>query len=465
MKMTVVNLRKILDVSSRIVTATVVILTVSCAGAPVEDTPKAPAEQMQADGTAALTPPAPPVMPPPPPERSEAEILVETDRRADAMKPVIDQQIATVVPGEYPTIEKKVKKKKKSKRAAKAKRPEKKSYAKRTPRKTRAQAAAPVPVPVPEPTPAPEVESYTPTYQAGDEIVIPELELMERYTDASGLPSNLVSPVYVDESEAWVGTSGGGLARYVFEEDNWINIGMAEGLISNNILDIVKFKGKVYVSTKQGITVWDGFSWVTITEKERVQTQNASFTVNGDTLWVAARNMRGGVLQYDGSKWKNSSAMRPGALLNNVSDMAFEGKDIWVGTTSRGLYTKKAKKWSSHTVSKGIASNFIYTLAVKDGKAYLGGCCGLSYYDGSSWVVFDVPEGLPHSTVNDILTEGPLVWLASKNGLSAFDGEEFHNFYAEDGLLGNNHVTSIFLFRDELWVGTTGGLSRLKKFY
>ena len=54
-------------------------------------------------------------------ERSEAEILTETDRRADSMKSVVEQQIATIVPGEYPVVKKKTKKKKKKKKAAKKK--------------------------------------------------------------------------------------------------------------------------------------------------------------------------------------------------------------------------------------------------------------------------------------------------------------------------------------------------------
>ncbi len=458
MKMVEKYSRYIVGLSNAALLVALAFALVACAGAPQEQATQDTAQQTQAK-KGVLTPPPPPVMPPAPGERSEAQILVETDRRADAMKPVVEQQIATVVPGEYPVVEKKIKKKKKPKaKTAKRKPTKKKSYAKRTPRKLAASVAAPAPVPEPEPI-------VSQDYQDTDEIVVPELELVERYNEATGLPSNLISAIYVDESEAWIGTSGGGLARYIFSEDNWINIGKAEGLISNSILDIAKYKGKVYVSTKHGIAVWDGFSWATIEKKERVQTQNASFTVNDGKLWIAARNMRGGVLVYDGKVWKNVSAMRSGVLLNNVSELVFSDENLWIGTTSRGLYVRKGKKWATHTVAKGIASNFIYTLAVSDGRVYLGGCCGLSYYDGANWVVYDVPEGLPHSTVNDIKIDRGLVWLGSKNGLSAFDGEEFHNFYAEDGLLGSNHVTTLFMRGDELWVGTTGGLSRLKKIY
>jgi ligand-binding sensor domain-containing protein len=291
------------------------------------------------------------------------------------------------------------------------------------------------------------------------------LSLISRFTTSEGLPNNLVTAVYVDETEAWVGTSGGGVARYLFAEKNWIITGEAEGLISNFVTDVVKFKGRVFVGTKQGISVWDGFAWTSMTEQERVQLLNTTFRVRNGELWVAARNMRGGLLAFDGEKWKDKSTIRTGIVLNNVSTFDFDGNDIWIGTTSRGVYALRGNDWKIYSVTEGITSNFVYTMAVKGGRAYLGGCCGVSYFDGTRWTVYDVPEGLPHSTVNAIAWDGDVVWFGSKNGLAAFDGNEFRNFYAEDGLLAENHVTCLFVRGDELWVGTTGGLSRLKKIY
>lgn len=411
-----------------------------------------------------------PAMPPVPGERSEKDYLADADRRSEVLKPMMLASIAAVVPGPYPEVKKpepppaaKVA----STPAAQPKAAPKPGVKAPGAAHASTQAAAPVPTPAaprPEPVPAePPPQRAKPAVVTQAESV-PDLVLEKKFTVADGLPSNLISALYVDESEAWVGTAGAGVARYIFAESHWIVTGTSGGLGSDFVTDIIKFKGKVYVGTKSGISVWDGFDWSSMSEMESVQLGNVSFTVKEGELWVAARNMRGGMLMFDGNKWTDRSTMRQGLILNNVSDFAFDNGEIWIGTTSRGVYTKRGKDWTIFSVTDGIASNFIYTMAVKGGKCYLGGCCGVSYYDGEKWTIYDVPEGLPHSTVNSIVWDATgIVWLGSKNGLSGFDGTSFRNFFVDDGLLPDNHVTSLFVKGDDVWVGTVGGLSHLKK--
>lgn len=432
-----------------------------------------------------LAPPTP-VMPPLPGERLEKDILADADRRAELLKTSIQKDIAAVVPGPYPEP-----KREKAQVAAKeppappkAKPPVEEAAVKAPPVAVAALPAraaepakpsaveskdAPAPQPVekarpPEPAPAPAPAPRPAPVISFQQGVVPELSLVRKFTVAEGLPSNLVSALFIDETDAWVGTAGGGVARFIFAEGNWIVTTTTNGLASDFVTDITKYKGKVYVGTKQGISVWDGFDWTIITEKEQVQLHSVHFATKDGELWVAARNMRGGILSFDGTKWTDKSNIRTGIIFNNVSDLTFDGPNIWLGTTSRGVYVQKGKEWSLYSVAEGIASNFIYTMAVKGGKCYLGGCCGLSYFDGEKWVVYDIPEGLAHSTVNSIAWDvNDVVWLGTKNGLSAFDGSQFRNFYVEDGLIPDNQVTALFLSGDELWVGTVGGLAQIKK--
>lgn len=411
-----------------------------------------------------------PAMPPVPGERSEKDMLADADKRSEVMKPQIQAAIAAVVPGPYPEI------KKPEKEAP----PVAKEGVQAKPVGTQIAGASGQPLksaapqfPTPAPARAPEKAiTQVAEQQAArsqPQIVapvegVPDLTLVNKFTMADGLPSNLITALYVDESEAWVGTSGGGIARYVFSENHWIVTGTTGGLTSDFVTDVVKYKGKVFVGTKTGISIWDGFDWSSMSELEQVQLGNVTFALKEGELWAAARNMRGGVLSYDGNKWVDRSTMRQGLILNNVSDFAFDGGDIWLGTTSRGVYMKRGKDWKVFSVTDGIASNFIYTMAVKGGKCYLGGCCGVSYFDGEKWVIYDVPEGLPHSTVNSIVWDASgIVWLGSKNGLAGFDGTSFRNFYVDDGLLPDNHVTSLFVKGEDVWVGTIGGISHLQK--
>ena len=159
-------------------------------------------------------PPAAPIMPPEPAERNEAALFAEADLRTEALREGIEDEISRVVPGPFPEPKEKKKKKKKKKKPAPAPEPAAPAKAEKAVAASQAPAAK-----------AP-VESFAPR----EEGAIPELNLLEKYSTANGLPSNLVTSIFVDETEAWIGTSGGGVARYIFSEGNWIVTSKAEGL-------------------------------------------------------------------------------------------------------------------------------------------------------------------------------------------------------------------------------------------
>ncbi|MCF8378848.1 MAG: SpoIIE family protein phosphatase [Bacteroidales bacterium] len=72
---------------------------------------------------------------------------------------------------------------------------------------------------------------------------------------------------------------------------------------------------------------------------------------------------------------------------------------------------------------------------------------------------YSVAEGLAQSTVFDILQDqNDYVWLGTRAGVSRFDGQEFINFTAEDGLAVNS-VRIIFQQKNSnnIWFGHVGG--------
>ena len=64
---------------------------------------------------------------------------------------------------------------------------------------------------------------------------------------------------------------------------------------------------------------------------------------------------------------------------------------------------------------------------------------GLSSFDGETWKVYTVKDGLP---ANHIFMLGPerkgRLWVGTSHGLSRFDGEKFVTFTVHDGLYTNN---------------------------
>jgi len=73
--------------------------------------------------------------------------------------------------------------------------------------------------------------------------------------------------------------------------------------------------------------------------------------------------------------------------------------------------------------------------------------------------IYTSADGLAHNSVNRIVrdTRGYL-WFCTSEGLSRFDGYEFHNYGRRDGL-PHRVVNDVLETRSgELWVATSGGL-------
>jgi ligand-binding sensor domain-containing protein len=293
---------------------------------------------------------------------------------------------------------------------------------------------------------------------------MPGIRVIQRYTTANGLPSNRISCIYVDDHDAWVGTDDGGVARLNFAEGNWLVTKAEDGLASNRVTGIIGYQGRLYVGTQDGISIWDGISWTTEREVPPVKLSNAVFRVQEGTLWVAARTMKGGLVTFDGKAWKNRSTLEQGTLLNNIADFTFGGKTLWVGTTNRGVLRFDQEGVRSFMTADGLATNFVYTLAVRGDEVYVGGCCGVSALQGGEWRVYEVPQGLPHATVNAIVPDGGLLWFGTAKGLALFDGADFVKV-KEAPELREARISSIFVHGDEVWVGTDTGLTRLEKAY
>ncbi len=393
----------------------------------------APRVTGQKDEAPARPPERPALDLPPPPRRSPDALWDEALARSRRLEPVVEQDIRSVSPPPIPEA------------VLQPSRPGRPLQA----------SAPPAEKPVPPPRPEPGLPSRP---------AVPEVRVVQRYTTDNGLPSNRITAIYVDDSDAWIGTADAGVARLNFAEGNWIITNLEDGLASNRVSDIIKYKGLILVGTQEGISIWDGASWRIETRVGKVKLINSVFTVHDGLLWVAARTMHGGLLTFDGERWRDKSTIKPGTVLNNVSDFAFSDGVLWIGTTNRGVYRFDGKGWKTFTVADGIASNFVYTLAVKGDRCYLGGCCGVSVYENGTWKIYDIAEGLPHSTVNAIAIDGDLVWFGSKKGLGLFDGFEFTNFYTEDGLT-DDRITSLFVRGNEVWVGTANGLNRLEKVF
>ncbi len=85
----------------------------------------------------------------------------------------------------------------------------------------------------------------------------------------------------------------------------------------------------------------------------------------------------------------------------------------------------------------------------------------LSFAEKLPLKIYTSSDGLAHNSVNRIVRDSRgYLWFCTSEGLSRFDGFEFHNFGRRDGL-PHRVVSDVLETRSgELWVATAGGLSR-----
>jgi ligand-binding sensor domain-containing protein/signal transduction histidine kinase len=172
-------------------------------------------------------------------------------------------------------------------------------------------------------------------------------------------------------------------------------------------------------------------------------------------------------------------------LSGNLVRCVFQGADgaLWIGTDGAGLNRRTSTGFVHLTTADGLASNVILSLAGgAGGDVWVGTPDGLNLlhsdttHSGSGSNVrvkrFTLTDGLPDDFIRSLFTDrdGSL-WVGTRHGLSHLDQGRFSNYSSMDGL-GSDFIGVIFRsttpsqphpsgLSGDLWIGTSGGLSRL----
>jgi ligand-binding sensor domain-containing protein len=203
-------------------------------------------------------------------------------------------------------------------------------------------------------------------------------------------------------------------------------------------------------------------SFISYTDADGLPSKNVlSLASDGNgTMWFGTQK---GIAIYDGSTWEvMNTTTHPGLANDNVSSILITSSgDVWTGG-DYGVSKHSGSTWTTYTTSDGLGSNRITNLTeVSNGDIWISDFNGATHYDGSTFTAYKSADGLPFGGVEDIveIKNGDILMATGLGGLALFDGTDFTLITDSEGLVSNNTTALAVDVSDNVWVGTSNGVS------
>ncbi|HWZ44315.1 MAG TPA: two-component regulator propeller domain-containing protein [Candidatus Saccharimonadales bacterium] len=277
------------------------------------------------------------------------------------------------------------------------------------------------------------------------------------------LKNNGITTLLEDPADGtlWIGTWGGGLARYQSGRFQYytINDGLPSNFVRNGGLALDK-RGNLWIGTEKGLGLFSAGKFLHYTERPELSQQNIVSLASAPdgSLWAATNEAVWRVNQ------QNADHMAP-----SIHDPSFlyvdRGGTVWIGTGAHGLYSLAGEKLTHHSGLQARPTPISAIYQDREGSLWIGqfqnGLCRLV---SKTFECYTEKDGL---TDNSVLAlhedaEGSL-WIGTgAGGLNRLKDRKFVTYNRSQGL-PDNYVLALFQDRQgSIWIGTRNGLGRLK---
>lgn len=340
---------------------------------------------------------------------------------------------------------------------------------------------------------------------ANEKVTSLEEEIYTRWETfhvEDGLPNNKVIAVAVQGNKVWAGTDDG-LALY--DGKRFTCWGPKDGLAYKVVssLAVDEKRNILWIGTFGGLSSFDGKVFKTYNEQNSGLASDIVYgvAVQDDYVWAATTV---GLNRFNPQtgKWdtygpENTQFEEPWAY-----NVAHNGNKVHVAIWGGGLaeFDLAEQKWETYTDPDGDVRvdmvkndgllHDITTSVAYDGKGivWVGSYFGLCRFDGKKWMDYNEDDsGLSSNFIVFLKLHGDAIWIASNNGLCSFDGKSWITYRPREGIgsygevvikngtgevektlttaqsIGHNFVWAIDFQGDDIWVGTSDGLSHSKK--
>jgi len=276
--------------------------------------------------------------------------------------------------------------------------------------------------------------------------------------DFNKIPVNDIE--FVDKYEIWYSTFGQGL--FLQDIGTIQNFDQNDGLKSGGmVFDMVNWKGKTYIATKNGLFAFSGGNISKHYKKEQGLPSNIILdmdTYDGlDFIWLATSN---GISKFDGTSFVNYSKNLglPAKLVTAIHVDRTKSNIVWTGSEKSGLTRFDDNGFFNFATQDGLPTNSIRDITQsKDGDLIIA-CynAGVVKYDGKTFKLFN--NGLADKRVI-LVTNGPdgSIWAGTESaGVGVLNDDQFKMVIDADGL-GHNEIFSLHYDGKRMWAGTFGG--------
>jgi diguanylate cyclase (GGDEF)-like protein len=292
----------------------------------------------------------------------------------------------------------------------------------------------------------------------------------ESYSAASGLPSDIVYDIQLEDSRTvWVGTEGG-LARGERRplRLNWNKVTGLTGFAVHAVRRDASDAGALWIGTEtRGVA--------------RLDTETGNIRWYGDAQGLPGKSVY--TLRFDREKrlWAASEvglfeATPPYKRFFRVQEAPLsriwaiaQGSDgtMWAGGAS-GLLALVDGHWRSFTTADGLSNQEVLSLgADRDGSIWVGyrfgGGIDRVHLGGHG---LNVAKGIQRRGTDGLVyflqfdSSGRL-WAGTEQGVDVWDGSHWNHYDMGDGLIWNDCNLNAFAAEPSgaVWIGTSGGLS------
>ena len=234
-----------------------------------------------------------------------------------------------------------------------------------------------------------------------------------------------------------------------------------DGLPRDTVKDIFKDKtGTLWFATSSGVSQYNGKDFNTITlngpigmdvlpdwwDQVRAITQDTAGNFwFGSTAGITYYNVQTSVFRYFDVNFTDFQEMGK-SLTGNVTDLLFDVNDnLWISREEVGEENSGIRRYDGKTLvtfpqTKEVPMNSVDKI--------------MQDSNGNLW--FTGVKNLP-GTIHETEDNVTMIYPEIGAGVSAYDGEAFQNFNADDGL-PSNRVWSVFEdSRGKLWFATDAG--------